>query len=59
MQRKKKLLLVIFTFIEEYLLPSSGRVENYNINLIQRPFTSFIYFFINNEQWKFTFFLKK
>lgn len=59
MQRKKKLLLVIFTFIEEYLLPSSGRVENYNIDLIQRPFTSFIYFFINNEQWKFTFFLKK
>lgn len=56
MQRKKKLLLVIFTFIEEYLLPSSGRVENYNIDLIQRPFTSFIYFFINNEQWKFTFF---
>lgn len=59
MQKKKKLLLVIFTFIEEYLLPSSGRVENYNIDLIQRPFTSFIYFFINNEQWKFTFFLKK
>lgn len=59
MQRKKKLLLVIFTFIEEYLLPSSGRSENYNIDLIQRPFTSFIYFFINNEQWKFTFFLKK
>lgn len=59
MQRKKKLLLVIFTFIEEYLLPSSSRVENYNIDLIQRPFTSFIYFFINNEQWKFTFFFKK
>lgn len=49
MQRKKKLLLVIFTFIEEYLLPSSGRVENYNIDLIQRPFTSFIYFFY--QQW--------
>lgn len=47
MQRKKKLLLVIFTFIEEYLLPSSGRVENYNIDLIQRPFTSFIYFFLS------------